>query len=199
MGLSPISIPSMTSVPALVLMLVFILSGAVITDAYANTRAFCPAASLLSSARRSSAGTPLHGIHKPREAASPVTLYLFPTPPSILAANYPQNPQCPLQDAAARGRCRDPRRDGPPATTTRLPMSSAVLAESDVLPAFRAAHGLLSPEVVSLIADANDLELDGPLYKFLKTYKRQGPMACLPLLSDPCVLPALTRAMREIA
>lgn len=78
-------------------------------------------------------------------------------------------------------------------------MGSAVLAESDVLPAFRAAHGLLSPEVVSRIADANDLDLGSPLHTFLKTYKRRGPMACLPLLSDPCVLPVLTRAMREIA
>jgi len=78
-------------------------------------------------------------------------------------------------------------------------MGSAVLSESDVLPTFRAAHGLLSPEVVTRIADTNDLDLGGPLHKFLKTYRRHGPMACVPLLSDPSVLPVLTRAMREIA
>jgi len=124
-----------------------------------------------------------------------VTLYLFPTPPSILAANYPQNH--PHTQPRSCSPSSDPKHSCRP--DTRLPMGSAVLAESDVLPAFRAAHGLLSPEVVSRIADTNDLDLGGPLHTFLKTYKRQGPMACLPLLSDPCVLPALTQAMRDIA
>ena len=78
-------------------------------------------------------------------------------------------------------------------------MSDSVLAASDTLPSFHTAHGLLSPEVVTRIADANDLEEGGVLHRFLKTYKRSGPMACLPMLSDPCVLPELTRAMREIA
>ena len=81
-------------------------------------------------------------------------------------------------------------------------MSASVLADSDVLPAFHTAHGLLSPEVVMRIADnasGREMELDGPLHRFLKTYRRRGPMACLPLLSDPTVLPELTRAMRDIA
>ena len=79
-------------------------------------------------------------------------------------------------------------------------MSDSVLAESDTLPSFQTAHGLLSPEVVTRIADTHDdLEFGAPLHKFLKTYKRRGPVACLPMLSDPCVLPELTKAMREIA
>jgi hypothetical protein len=49
------------------------------------------------------------------------------------------------------------------------------------------------------IADSNDLEEGGALHKFLMTYKRKGPMACIPMLSDPSVLPELTSAMREIA
>ncbi len=78
-------------------------------------------------------------------------------------------------------------------------MSQSVLAESDTLPSFSTAHGLLSPEVVMRIADSNDLEMNGALHKFLKTYKSRGPMACLSMLSDPEVLPELTRAMRDIA
>ena len=33
---------------------------------------------------------------------------------------------------------------------------------------------------------------------FLDTYRRQGPMACVPLLSDDTILPHLTNAMRDI-
>jgi len=33
---------------------------------------------------------------------------------------------------------------------------------------------------------------------FLETYRKEGPMACLPMLSDGNVLPRLTEAMRDI-
>ena len=33
---------------------------------------------------------------------------------------------------------------------------------------------------------------------FLERYKKEGPMACLPFLSDEEVLPRLTEAMRYI-
>jgi hypothetical protein len=185
--------------PALLVMFVFILIGVGNVDAAATTYAFCRAPPSLSSSRRSPACKLRRELHKRREAGSSVTLYLFPTPPSVLAANYPKNHKRSLPRSLPRSCSRDsdPKHCNRPAT--HLPMSSAVLAESNVLPAFRAAHGLLSPEVVSRIADTNDLDLDGPLHRFLKTYKRQGPMACLPMLSDPCVLPILTQAMREIA
>jgi len=78
-------------------------------------------------------------------------------------------------------------------------MSQSVLATCDTLPSFATAHGALSPEVVSRIADRYDLEEDDALHRFLKTYKREGPLACLPMLSDPAVLPELTKAMRDIA
>eukprot|EP00571_Detonula_confervacea_P013881 CAMPEP_0172301038 /NCGR_PEP_ID=MMETSP1058-20130122/3014_1 /TAXON_ID=83371 /ORGANISM="Detonula confervacea, Strain CCMP 353" /LENGTH=145 /DNA_ID=CAMNT_0013011027 /DNA_START=245 /DNA_END=682 /DNA_ORIENTATION=- len=139
------------------------------------------------------------GIHKRRENGSAVTLYLFPTPPSISAANHGQQ-------RSPRRSPSSPVRPGAPRTAagskTSLPaMSDSVLAASDTLPSFHTAHGLLSPEVVMRIADTHgdELEQGAPLHKFLKTYKSHGPMACLPMLSDPCVLPELTRAMREIA
>lgn len=128
------------------------------------------------------------GIRKSREDGSAVTLYLFPTTPSISAANHLRARR------SARPNIGDRR------SKSQLPvMSDSVLAESDTLPSFQTAHGLLSPEVVSRIADANDLEMNGPLHRFLKTYKSRGPMACLSMLSDPEVLPELTRAMRDIA
>lgn len=78
-------------------------------------------------------------------------------------------------------------------------MSDSVLAPCDTLPSFHTAHGLLSPEVVMRIAaENNDIEMGTPLHKFLKMYRSRGPMACLPLLSDPSVLPELTKAMRDI-
>lgn len=193
MGLSLVYVPSM-ALPVLAVMLVFMFSSACIADAYASR----PTSSLLSSSRRFSACKIRHspaafnkasarGIHTRREDGSPVTLYLFPTPPSMLAANYPHKHQ-------HHSRCRSRGRPN-----TSIPMSDSVLAESDILPSFKTAHGLLSPEIVTRIADTNDLELGGPLHTFLKTYKSNGPMACLPMLSDPCILPELTRAMREIA
>ena len=48
------------------------------------------------------------------------------------------------------------------------------------------------------IADLDDLELNGPLDKFLNTYLNRGPMACVSMLSDPKILPELTKAMRAV-
>lgn len=122
-------------------------------------------------------------IHRRRDDGSSVTLYLFPSSPSVSAAN--------LQ---SQRKGRTVRRE------TKLPaMSQSVLATCDTLPGMSTAHGLLSPEVVMRIADHNDLDQDGALFQFLKTYKSRGPMACLPLLGDPDVLPELTKAMRDIA
>jgi|Transcript_25296 hypothetical protein len=127
-------------------------------------------------------------IHRTSHRAdgSAVTLYLFPSSPAMTsAANHP-----PRKESI---HSRKNLKSALPA------MSQSVLAESDTLPSFSTAHGLLSPEVVMRIADSNDLEMNGALHKFLKTYKSRGPMACLSMLSDPDVLPELTRAMREIA
>lgn len=171
----------MVSVAAMLVALVVLVGAALSVDAYALGS---------SSLGRSTAGkiryspaaakrTSNTGIHRRREDGSDVTLYLFPSQPSVSAANNRRRPR--------RSESR-----------SSLPMSTSVLAESDILPSFQTAHGLLSPEVVMRIGDMNDLEEGGPLHQFLKTYKREGPMACLPMLSDPCILPALTRAMRKI-
>lgn len=177
----------MGSVAVVIVMLVVMLSEAHTTDAFGPV----PSSSL---SRLSSAAKVRHsstaakkaagrGIQKQKEDGSAVTLYLFPTAPSVSAANVRQ--QRPRSNSSSK---------------TSLPaMSDSVLAASDILPSFHTAHGMLSPEVVMRIADNNVLELGGPLHKFLKMYKSQGPMACLPMLSDPCVLPELTKAMREIA
>jgi len=124
-------------------------------------------------------------INRRREDGSSVTLYLFPSSPSVSAANLH------VSQRKRRGTVR---------SETRLPaMSQSVLATCDTLPGISTAHGLLSPEVVMRIADNHDLDQDGALFRFLKTYKSRGPMACLPMLGDPNVLPELTKAMRDIA
>mmetsp|Transcript_9603 Transcript_9603/g.13745 ORF Transcript_9603/g.13745 Transcript_9603/m.13745 type:complete len:184 (+) Transcript_9603:129-680(+) len=128
-------------------------------------------------------------IHRTSHRAdgSAVTLYLFPSSPAMTsAANHPPRKQS-INNSWKNSRSALPA------------MSQSVLAESDTLPSFSTAHGLLSPEVVMRIADSNDLEMNGALHRFLKTYKSRGPMACLSMLSDPDILPELTRAMRDVA
>mmetsp|Transcript_11160 Transcript_11160/g.14931 ORF Transcript_11160/g.14931 Transcript_11160/m.14931 type:complete len:204 (-) Transcript_11160:341-952(-) len=79
-------------------------------------------------------------------------------------------------------------------------MSNSVLSDSDTLPSFQTAHGLLSPETVMRMEEITSLknQRSGAVAYFLDTYREHGPMACLPMLSDPAVLPKLTEAMRDI-
>jgi hypothetical protein len=82
--------------------------------------------------------------------------------------------------------------------TTKL--SQSVLARCDTLPSFPTAHGLLSPETVMLMETRTSrTQRSSELSRFLTTYRRHGPMSCLPMLSDPSVLPHLTEALRDIA
>lgn len=74
-------------------------------------------------------------------------------------------------------------------------LSNSVLASCDTLPAFPTAHGLLSPETVMRLEASENAAVS----QFLRTYRSSGPLACVDLLSDPDVLPHLTRAMRDIA
>mmetsp|Transcript_26000 Transcript_26000/g.53900 ORF Transcript_26000/g.53900 Transcript_26000/m.53900 type:complete len:193 (+) Transcript_26000:197-775(+) len=183
---------TMASLSAIfVFFLMLCASSTIQADAYA----FAPTTS--SQVRYSPVVNSGRRIHKCRDDGSSVTLYLFPSSPES---------QTPPMAAASLLQSSRSRRTNPSGTEssrklkTRLPaMSPSVLATCDTLPSFSTAHGLLSPEVVMRIADTFDLEQDGPLHKFLKTYKSRGPMACLPMLSDPSILPELTRAMREIA
>lgn len=84
--------------------------------------------------------------------------------------------------------------------SSSLPLSNSVLASSDTLPSFPTAHGLLSPETVMRM-DKNSARQPKceAVSHFLETYRTEGPMACVPMLSDPRVLPKLTEAMRYIA
>jgi hypothetical protein len=61
------------------------------------------------------------------------------------------------------------------------------------------AHGLLSPEIVSRMDEVTEGgHHNKAVRQFLQTYRRQGPMSCLEMLSDPEVLPHLTSAMRDV-
>lgn len=83
----------------------------------------------------------------------------------------------------------------------KRPHSSSVLASTDTLPSFQTAHGLLSPETVMRMDETmcrKHQVRDKAVTMFLDTYRSQGPMACLPMLSDPAILPRLTEAMRDI-
>mmetsp|Transcript_5075 Transcript_5075/g.10965 ORF Transcript_5075/g.10965 Transcript_5075/m.10965 type:complete len:192 (-) Transcript_5075:160-735(-) len=180
---------SVASVAALAAMLVVASSSGGACEAYVSSSSLRRSSlSPAGKVRRSPAVAEEVVRNRQREDGSPLTLHLFPSsPPSVVASS-------------GRRRRRPQDSAGSAASGTGLPatMSDSVLAASDTLPSFRSAHGLLSPEVVARIADANDLVEDSPLHRFLKTYRRNGPVACLPMLSDPCVLPELTRAMREI-
>lgn len=81
-----------------------------------------------------------------------------------------------------------------------MPLSNSDLSSSDSLPSFPTAHGLLSPETVMRmeVMTNNKSSRDKALDMFLETYKKEGPMACLPMLSDENVLPRLTEAMRDM-
>jgi hypothetical protein len=80
-------------------------------------------------------------------------------------------------------------------------LSNSVLAGCDTLPSFQTAHGILSPETVSRMNEntRNNRVSNEAVSTFLKTYQQSGPMSCLHMLSDPEILPHLTKAMRDIA
>jgi len=83
--------------------------------------------------------------------------------------------------------------------TSTMPLSSSVLSSSDTLPSFTTAHGLLSPEtVMRMEVMTSKGNRDNAVDLFLETYRNEGPMACLPMLSDEKVLPRLTEALRDI-
>eukprot|EP00429_Kryptoperidinium_foliaceum_P066263 CAMPEP_0176067502 /NCGR_PEP_ID=MMETSP0120_2-20121206/33694_1 /TAXON_ID=160619 /ORGANISM="Kryptoperidinium foliaceum, Strain CCMP 1326" /LENGTH=117 /DNA_ID=CAMNT_0017401121 /DNA_START=193 /DNA_END=546 /DNA_ORIENTATION=+ len=78
-------------------------------------------------------------------------------------------------------------------------LSHSVLASCDTLPCFSTAHGILSPETVSRMDEMTQGGLHNQaVSNFLSTYRKQGPMSCLPMLSDPEILPHLTKALRDM-
>lgn len=78
-----------------------------------------------------------------------------------------------------------------------MPLSNSVLCDSDTLPAFPTAQGLLSPEMVMRMELMTVRGRDKAVDTFLEKYRKEGPMSCLPMLSDKNILPQLTEAMRE--
>ena len=119
------------------------------------------------------------------------TMYMPPSSPtsqtpSLIAQNMLKNPGNPRIK-------QDPR-------PNHVQLSNSVLASCDTLPSFPTAHGLLSPETVMRLEESMAGESRSKaVQQFLKTYRRSGPLSCLPMLSDPDVLPHLTQAMRDIA
>jgi hypothetical protein len=79
-------------------------------------------------------------------------------------------------------------------------LSNSVLASCDTLPSFPTAHGLLSPETVMRIEDLTKRGHGSEaLANFLVQYRKNGPLSCVSMLSDPQILPHLTKAMRDIS
>jgi hypothetical protein len=115
--------------------------------------------------------------------SNPVT---FPQSPTRTSQNMLKNPGNP------RVKSQSPRE-------SKVKLSNSVLASCDTLPSFPTAHGLLSPETVMRLEAMNRGTLHNEaLVNFLSTYRKSGPLSCVPMLSDPDVLPHLTRAMRDI-
>jgi len=62
------------------------------------------------------------------------------------------------------------------------------------------AHGILCPETVSKMDELTQGGRSNRAVKaFLDRYRRCGPMSCMELLSDPEILPHLTKTMRHLA
>jgi len=80
-----------------------------------------------------------------------------------------------------------------------LPYSKSRPSSTIALPPSSIANGLLSPATVFRFEQMTSTVENEALGNFLKTYRNDGPMACLPMLSDPNVLPYLTEAMRDLS
>mmetsp|Transcript_1364 Transcript_1364/g.1951 ORF Transcript_1364/g.1951 Transcript_1364/m.1951 type:complete len:204 (-) Transcript_1364:316-927(-) len=158
-----------------------------------------------------------HVVHKTRlnsfSNTRSMTMYIKPdspttqTPPMVAKAFFsPQHSQKVKKLAPERSyptnitensyQVPNNQHVGPTATRA---LSGSVLSPSDTLPSFPTAHGLLSPETVMRMDSMtrNGMRNEAIEY-FLLTYREKGPFACVPLLSDPNLLPHLTEAMRDI-
>lgn len=121
-----------------------------------------------------------------------ISMYM---PPSSTSQTPPMSAQKIL---ATPGVSPSNKREGRKSSTP-LSLSPSVLASCDTLPSFHTAHGLLSPETVMRLDKMTRPEdRSQALNLFLTTYRRDGPMSCLKMLSDPDILPHLTSAMRDL-
>lgn len=71
----------------------------------------------------------------------------------------------------------------------------------DPFSAVPVAHGMLSPAIVMRLEELTRMHRhhNPALDSFLDSYYTKGPMSCVPMLSDPDVLPHLTMAMRYVS
>jgi hypothetical protein len=131
-------------------------------------------------------------FHGQAARKQPATMYTPPSPPAsqnqqpITAQKMLKNPGTPRVMESSR--------------KSKSKLSQSVLASCDTLPSFPTAHGLLSPETVMRLEELTSRgHRSEALVGFLKNYRKHGPLSCIPMLSDPDVLPHLTEAMRDIA
>lgn len=120
---------------------------------------------------------------------STITMYMPPAPTSLTSPITKQT---------------IPKKTGEPREFFKnrkipLQLSSSVLASCDTLPSFQTAHGLLSPETVMRLDEmTRNGNRSEAIKQFLNTYRTYGPLACVPMLSDPILLPQLTQALRDL-
>lgn len=134
--------------------------------------------------------------HRPESERKPTALMYAPP-------NHPTSKTAPMVAQAFYSSYQANRNPSKPRNhsdaSSCMPLSNSVLSSSDTLPSFSTAHGLLSPETVMRMEVMTSSETrDEAVDFFLKTYRKDGPMACVSMLSDPKVLPRLTAAMRDI-
>jgi hypothetical protein len=144
--------------------------------------------------RKSSSSTPHTVLGSPAQSSQPSSL---PTT-SRTMLQYTNNNNYKVKNPSAQQQPKASER------STKTKLLNSVLASCDTLPSFRTAHGLLSPETVMRLEAMRSSSTprnnkNQALTAFLHTYRTKGPLSCVPMLSDPDVLPHLTLAMRDIA
>lgn len=82
-----------------------------------------------------------------------------------------------------------------------IKFSHSKMSQADGFSAVPVAHGMLSPQIVMRLQELTRLHRhrSPALDSFLDSYYTKGPMSCVPMLSDPDVLPHLTMAMRYVS
>jgi hypothetical protein len=81
-----------------------------------------------------------------------------------------------------------------------IKFSHSKMLHPEAFSAVPVAHGMLSPQTVMRLEELTRLHRhhSPALDSFLDSYYSKGPMSCVPMLSDPDVLPHLTMAMRYV-
>ena len=102
-----------------------------------------------------------------------------------------------LRTLALQQRMQTTKNQGNENSTTRTLVSLCSVDNStDNNSCIPTAHGLICPETIATIeksANSNPM-----VQKFVDTYHRFGPLACVDMLSDQEILPHLTKALRDI-